>query len=58
MKPERNLLIAATGSVATIKMVQMISEFSDDKLPYKFNVSLAMLPLFLFTNKLYIFEPD
>ncbi|XP_030237926.1 phosphopantothenoylcysteine decarboxylase isoform X1 [Drosophila navojoa] len=50
MKPERNLLIAATGSVATIKMVQMISEFSDDKLPYKFNVRRAMLPLFPFTN--------
>ncbi|XP_017961943.1 phosphopantothenoylcysteine decarboxylase isoform X2 [Drosophila navojoa] len=42
MKPERNLLIAATGSVATIKMVQMISEFSDDKLPYKFNIKVII----------------
>lgn len=46
MKPERNVLIAATGSVASIKMVQLISELSDDKLPYKFNVSIDKLLFF------------
>ncbi|XP_023168740.2 phosphopantothenoylcysteine decarboxylase [Drosophila hydei] len=42
MKPERNVLIAATGSVASIKMVQLISELSDDKLPYKFNIKVIV----------------
>lgn len=40
VKPERNVLIATTGSVATIKMMQLISELSHDDLPYKFNVSI------------------
>ncbi|KAH8399004.1 hypothetical protein KR222_010846, partial [Zaprionus bogoriensis] len=42
IKPERNVLIAATGSVATIKMVQLISELSRDSLPYKFNIKVMV----------------
>lgn len=41
LRPERNVLIAATGSVATIKLVQLISELSNEKLPYTFNVSVC-----------------
>lgn len=44
VKPERNVLIATTGSVATIKMMQLISELSHDDLPYKFNVSTNTTP--------------
>jgi len=43
IKPERNVLIAATGSVATIKLVQLISELSDEHIPYKFNVSVKYI---------------
>ncbi|XP_064537901.1 phosphopantothenoylcysteine decarboxylase [Drosophila montana] len=42
LKPERNVLIAATGSVATIKLVQLISELSNEKLSYKFNVKVII----------------
>ncbi|XP_034476772.1 phosphopantothenoylcysteine decarboxylase [Drosophila innubila] len=42
VKPERNLLIAATGSVATIKLVQLISELSNEQLPYKFNIKIII----------------
>ncbi|KAL7736351.1 hypothetical protein ACLKA6_014822 [Drosophila palustris] len=42
IKPERNLIIAATGSVATIKLVQLISKLSDLQLPYKFNIKIII----------------
>ncbi|XP_034129550.1 phosphopantothenoylcysteine decarboxylase [Drosophila guanche] len=42
MKPERNVIIAATGSVATIKLTQMIAELSDERLPYKFHLKVLI----------------
>lgn len=54
VKPERNVLIATTGSVATIKMMQLISELSHDDLPYKFNVSTSTLPTIPILSSLYI----
>ncbi|EDV98223.1 GH22990 [Drosophila grimshawi] len=42
MRQERNILIAATGSVATIKLLQLIDELSNDKLPYKFSVKVII----------------
>lgn len=55
VKPERNVLIATTGSVATIKMMQLISELSHDDLPYKFNVSTNTLPTIPILSSLSIF---
>ncbi|XP_062131342.1 phosphopantothenoylcysteine decarboxylase [Drosophila sulfurigaster albostrigata] len=42
IKPERNVIIAATGSVATIKLVQLISELSNEQLEYKFNIKVII----------------
>ncbi|KAH8254215.1 hypothetical protein KR032_008901 [Drosophila birchii] len=42
MKPERNVMIAATGSVATIKLAQLIQELSDERLPYKFHLKVLI----------------
>ncbi|XP_016947649.1 phosphopantothenoylcysteine decarboxylase [Drosophila biarmipes] len=42
MKPERNVMIAATGSVATIKMAQLIRELSDESLPFKFHLKVLI----------------
>ncbi|XP_039482602.1 phosphopantothenoylcysteine decarboxylase [Drosophila santomea] len=42
MKPERNVMIAATGSVATIKLAQLIRELSDERLPFKFHLKVLI----------------
>ncbi|XP_001960237.2 phosphopantothenoylcysteine decarboxylase [Drosophila ananassae] len=42
MKPERNVILAATGSVATIKMSQLIKELSDESLPFKIHVKVLI----------------
>ncbi|XP_068144619.1 phosphopantothenoylcysteine decarboxylase [Drosophila tropicalis] len=42
MKPERNVIIAATGSVATIKLSALIIALSDEQLPYKFNLKVII----------------
>ncbi|XP_017079221.1 phosphopantothenoylcysteine decarboxylase [Drosophila eugracilis] len=42
MKPERNVMIAATGSVATIKLAQLINELSDENLPFKFHLKVLV----------------
>ncbi|KAH8327245.1 phosphopantothenoylcysteine decarboxylase [Drosophila bipectinata] len=42
MKPERNVILAATGSVATIKMSQLIKELSDESLPFKIHVKIII----------------
>ncbi|XP_016977356.1 phosphopantothenoylcysteine decarboxylase [Drosophila rhopaloa] len=42
MKPERNVMIAATGSVATIKLAQLIKELSDESLPFKFHLKILI----------------
>ncbi|ALC41039.1 Ppcdc [Drosophila busckii] len=42
MIPERNVLIAATGSVASIKLLPLISELSNEKQPYIFNIKVII----------------
>ncbi|KAH8305894.1 hypothetical protein KR018_001202 [Drosophila ironensis] len=42
MRPERNVILACTGSVATIKMAQLIKELSDDSLPVKIHVKVIV----------------
>jgi len=42
MKAERNVIIAATGSVATIKMAQLIRELSDESLPFKIHLKVLV----------------
>lgn len=42
MKPEKNLIIACTGSVATIKLPQLIEELRKDNLPFYFNLKIIL----------------
>ncbi|KAH8400860.1 hypothetical protein KR009_001506 [Drosophila setifemur] len=42
MKPERNVILAATGSVATIKLAHLIKGFSDESLPFKINLKIVI----------------
>ncbi|XP_037944739.1 phosphopantothenoylcysteine decarboxylase [Teleopsis dalmanni] len=42
MKPKKNLLIACTGSVATIKLPLLIEKLRESNIPIHFNISIVV----------------